>query len=160
MIDLKPSGVVNIYRIMRGFPPSAAEQRTIIDELYAELEAREQQDLDRMEQVNGLVTGEACFARTLAEHFGDTLPDGVQECGACSWCETHKALQLVKPPTPVFDQQHFQRVLKGVPDRDDARYLARIAFGIGSPRVTAAKLSQSPIFGSMDDHDFTVSPAR
>jgi hypothetical protein len=32
--------------------------------------------------------------------------------------------------------------------------------GISSPRVTQMKLGKSPIFGSMDDHEFTVSPCQ
>jgi hypothetical protein len=47
-------------------------------------------------------------------------------------------------------------VLDAVPDRDDARYLARIAFGISSPRVTRAKLGKDPVFGSMEEYDFGV----
>ena len=44
-----------------------------------------------------------------------------------------------------------------VPVRDDARLLARVAFGITSPRVTAMKLSKNPVFGSMATSDFMVS---
>ena len=44
-----------------------------------------------------------------------------------------------------------------VPDRNDPGLLARIAFGISSPRVTVLKLSKDLVFGSMDDHEFMVS---
>lgn len=156
VIELKSEGVINVYRVMNTWPPTLTEAKRIVDELYEDLILREQQDLDRMEQVKGLVTGEACFARTLAGHFGDTLTNGEQECGHCTWCETKQAVKEFAPPKTPWNSDAFSKVLEACPDRDDARYLARIAFGIGSPRVTANKLSRHSVFGSMDDHDFTV----
>lgn len=71
-----------------------------------------------------------------------------------TWCQHHRAVpKITRPPKP-WDAAAFMKVLQACPDRDDPRYLARIAFGIGSPRVTTAKLSKSPVFGSMEDHDF------
>lgn len=156
VIDLQSSGVVNIYRVEKDWPPSPEEQQRVIDALYEDLEVRELQALQRMQEVMDLVTGEACFARELARHFGDTLPDGADECGHCTWCETHKAVEKIQPPTRDWDSAAFFKILETVPERDDPRYLARIAFGITSPRVTQAKVSSSKIFGSMEDHDFVV----
>lgn len=175
LIDLQTTGVVNVFRVMGKWPPSKAEAEKIVDELYEDMEGREQQELNRMDQVMGLITGEACFARSLAEHFGDSLPGNAQECGHCkfqcyppteagftdlgfsgTYCETHTAVkQLVPPPRP-WDAAAWNEVLAACPDRDDPRYLARVAFGIGSPRVTAAKLGKHAVFGSMEDHDFKV----
>ncbi|TKA70639.1 hypothetical protein B0A55_05741, partial [Friedmanniomyces simplex] len=155
-IDLRTSGVVNIYRVLQTLPSTKAEKQRIIDELYAELGLREQQDLSRGQEVMDLINGSTCFSRTLAEHFGDGLPGGEEDCGHCSWCETHKAVKVITPQPKPFDDSVFQRVLRAVPDRDDARFLARVAFGIGSPRVTAAKLSGSTVFGSMEQYDFRV----
>ena len=92
----------------------------------------------------------------MAEHFGDGLPDGNAECGHCSWCVTKKPVKVIKPEPKPFDDAVFQKVLKAVPERDDARFLARVAFGIGSPRVTAAKLSGTTVFGSMEAYDFRI----
>ncbi len=159
-IDLRTSGVVNIYRVLRDLPSTGEEKARIIDELYAELELREQQDLNRGQEVMDLINGSKCFSRTLAQHFGDGLPGGDTECGHCSWCETHKPVKVITPQPWPFDENVFQSVLRAVPDRDDARYLARVAFGIGSPRVTAAKLSSNAVFGSMEQYDFRVSIVR
>jgi hypothetical protein len=63
---------------------------------------------------------------------------------------------MVEAPKRPWDSAAFFKVLEACPDRDDPRYIARVAFGIGSPRVTAAKLTKSPVFGSMEDHQFTV----
>ncbi|KAF7197345.1 ATP-dependent DNA helicase RecQ [Pseudocercospora fuligena] len=158
LIELQTSQVVNVFRVINGvWPPPAAERQRIIDALHHELEVREQQELARMKEVMDLITGESCFAHTLAAHFGDKLPYGKSECGHCTWCQHHIAIPAVKPPQREWDSKAFFKILEVCPDRDDPRYLARIAFGIGSPRITAAKLSQSPVFGSMEDHDFMVS---
>lgn len=86
-IELKAGGVVNVFRVTdpKKWPPSAVDRQKVIDSLYEEMQMREKQDLNRMDQVMGLITGKACFARTLAEHFGDTLPDNAQECGHCKF---------------------------------------------------------------------------
>lgn len=158
IIALNSSGVQNVYRVLKPFPTSPKEQQTIIDALYKELEVREQQDLARMDEVSDLIIGRQCFALTLAKHFGDALPDGKTECGSCTWCQTHKPVDMEKPPEVPWNSKAFMAVLKKVPERDDPRYLARIAFGISSPRVTQAKLAKDPIFGSMEDHQFAVRP--
>ncbi|TKA44138.1 hypothetical protein B0A54_04904 [Friedmanniomyces endolithicus] len=75
-IDLRTSGVVNIYRVLRDLPSTQEEKSRIIDELYAELELREHQDLNRGQEVMDLINGSKCFSRTLAQHFGDGLPGG------------------------------------------------------------------------------------
>ncbi|KAH9825957.1 QDE3 protein (involved in protein silencing) [Teratosphaeria destructans] len=154
LIELKASGMQNVFRILKPMPKGRQEQDRIIDDIYAELGARERQELDRMDAVMALMTGSACFSRRLAEHFGDTLPDKKNECGHCTWCETRKTVIMMKPPKKPFNHKLFRAVLAAVPDRDDARYLARIAFGIYSPRVSKAKLGGKPFFASMEDHSF------
>lgn len=156
LIDLQTAGVINIYRILTKLPTNPAERQEIADKLYRELELREQQELQRMAQVMNLITGVKCFSRVLASHFGDQLPDNAQECGHCSWCEAKRPVEVVTPPRRDWDSKSFSQVLETCPDRDDARYLARIAFGISSPRVVQAKLNRSPVFGSMEDHKFMV----
>ncbi|KAI7087367.1 hypothetical protein KC356_g4204 [Hortaea werneckii] len=155
-IQLQHSGVVNVYRLMRPLPTTKEEKDQIINDVYADLESREGQDLDRIDDVVSLLTGTMCFARALAEHFGDSLPEGKAECGECTWCETHIPRHMNKPAPRRFNVGLFDQVLRIIPDRDDPRYLARVAFGIGSPRVTAARLGRHPVFGSMEDHDFGV----
>lgn len=123
---------------------------------YKDLEVREKQALARMRSVNELITGRACLARTLAEHFGDSLPDKKQECGHCTWCETKSPVQLVSPPKRSWDSAAFSKILQACSARDDPRFLARVAFGIQSPRVTKEKLNKDKVFGSMEDHDFMV----
>lgn len=155
-IHLETKNVHQIYLVLKDLPSTVNDRRILADQVYKELELREQQDLQRMDQVTDLVVAQQCFARSLANHFGDDLPGKAQECGHCTWCETHRPVELKKPPQVPWDSKAFHKVLEAVSDRDDARYLARIAFGISSPRATQAKLTRSPVFGSMEDCNFMV----
>jgi hypothetical protein len=59
-------------------------------------------------------------------------------------------------PDPVLRDA----VLIACSARDDPRFLARIAFGIVSPRVMPMRLGRDPAFGSMNVCDFMVSQAN
>lgn len=57
----------------------------------------------------------------------------------------------------VPDPAKIKAILDACPERDDPRLLARMAFGITSPRLTAGKWSTyHPLFGSMVDYDFNA----
>jgi hypothetical protein len=156
-IVLKPSGVLNAYKITAALPKTSAARAQIADQIYGLMEKREEDALARAEEMLALITDEKCFSRALADHFGDSLPDGKPECGHCTWCLTHTAIVPYESPPVKLNLKLFRAVLDAMPDRDDPRLLARIAFGITSPRVTSAKLSKDPVFGSMADHTFSVS---
>ena len=118
---------------------------------------REQQDLQRTKDVIALVTARSCISRGLAKYFGDNSEGLPSECGHCSWCETHTPV-VVSPREIVSEERAaIGRVLDAVPERDDPRFLARIAFGIKSPRITALKYANQTFFGSLQQHDFPVS---
>jgi hypothetical protein len=156
-ILLKTSGVQQVYRVLQKLPSTSPEIEDLTDKLYAQMQAREQQDLQRTRDVVSLITSRACFSCKLAAYFGDGSHDMQAECGHCTWCETHKAVVLEKMPLVETDHAGIDAVLRACSARDDPRFLARIAFGITSPRVTAMKLSKSPVFGSLNTHDFMVS---
>jgi RecQ family ATP-dependent DNA helicase len=156
-IELMPSGVQNVYRVMKKLPDTETKIEAIAKSLFTLMQEREQQALARTDEMLGLITREACFSRSLTQHFGDDLPDGKTECGHCTWCLTHKRIVVQKAPPAQMNVSAFKAVLTTVAARDDARFLARVAFGISSPRVTTMKLSRNPVFGSMDDHGFMVS---
>lgn len=156
VIDLRVGGIVNGYKIVKSLPKTADEIENLVTAIYSGMEEREQEAFDRTEEMLKLITSKACFSRSLARHFGDDLPDSREECEHCTWCLTHQAVVLKVPPPVPFNYPQFKAILKQVPARDDPRLLARIAFGIPSPRITKMKLSQDPIFGSMMDHQFLV----
>lgn len=159
-IELKTSSMMHVYRLHADeWPPSQEQQNEILDQIYQQLQERETKDLLRMASVRDLITGRVCFARTLAGHFGDVIPTPSGDCGHCTWCETGQAVPPVKAPSRAWDAAAWQSVLDEVPDRDDARYLARVAYGITSPRATTEKMTKNAVFGSMCDQDFQASHA-
>ncbi|KAK8069916.1 hypothetical protein PG994_006532 [Apiospora phragmitis] len=156
-IMLKAGGVEHRYRVLKKLPRTNAEYKKLVNELYADMEGREEDALKRAQDVVDLITGERCFAAALAEHFGMSLPDGKTSCGHCTFCTTKKAIVLPPKPPAKVDMKGIKAVLKACDVRDDPRFLARVAFGIKSPRVMKLKLQNSSVFGSLEDHDFSVS---
>ncbi|KAI1370622.1 ATP-dependent DNA helicase [Hypoxylon crocopeplum] len=154
IIMLKASGVENRYKILKELPHTSPEIDAITDKLYADMEAREDDALRRTQQVADLITGDRCFALTLAQHFGMGLPDGKTKCGHCTHCLTGRRVLLPPRPTPPVNIAGILKLLAACDVRDDPRFLARVAFGIKSPRVMQLKLQKTSIFGSLADHDF------
>jgi hypothetical protein len=118
---------------------------------------REEQDLQRTKDVIDLVTDESCLSRGLAKYFGDDSEGLSPECGHCSWCEKHQPITIVPRQPASEEKAAVGRILSAVPERDDPRFLARIAFGIKSPRITALKYDKKPFFAALWEHDFPVS---
>ncbi|KAE9375087.1 ATP-dependent DNA helicase-like protein recQ [Stipitochalara longipes BDJ] len=154
VIELKSAGVQNVYKITQPLPRTGPAIEKYVDQIYEMMEKREQDALNRTDHMLQLITSKTCFSRALAQHFGDDLPGGKMECGHCTWCMTKIAVVQQIPSPVTFNFPAFKAILDHVPDRDDARFLARIAFGITSPKATTMKLSKHPIFGSMADHSF------
>ncbi|EGY19062.1 ATP-dependent DNA helicase RecQ [Verticillium dahliae VdLs.17] len=153
-IKLKVSGVQNKYKILSKLPGTDREIDELVEKVYADLELREQQALDRTQQLIKLVTAKKCFALSLAQHFGMELPGQATQCGHCTFCVTKKAVELPAPARKPFDFEAAEKVLEATDVRDDPRFLARVAFGIKSPRVTRLGLDKKKIFASMAESDF------
>ncbi|KAK8115719.1 ATP-dependent DNA helicase Q-like 3 [Apiospora sp. TS-2023a] len=154
-IMLKAGGVEHRYRVLKTLPRKPAEYTKLVNELYADMETREMDALKRAQDVVDLITGKRCFAAALAEHFGMSLPDGKMACGHCTFCTTKKPVELPPKPPVNVDIEGIKAVLKACEVRDDPRFLARVAFGIKSPRVMKLKLQNTKVFGSLEDHDFS-----
>jgi hypothetical protein len=155
VVVMRASGVQNIYLVQRKLPSTSPQIDGIADRLYSEMVERECQAIQRTKEVVGLVTGKKCFSRALAAYFDDDAKRLPEECGHCTWCETHQQVLLpnTKPEKP--DPALMDKISKICP-RDDPLFLARVAFGITSPRVTQLKLKTNPVFGSMPVCDFKV----
>ncbi|KAI1446499.1 ATP-dependent DNA helicase [Annulohypoxylon stygium] len=154
IIMLKVGGVENRYKVLKKLPNTPQEIDAITDKLFADMESREEDALQRAQQVADLITGDKCFAVALAEHFGMGLPGGKTKCGHCTHCLSGKRIVMAPKPSLPADMDTIRRVLAVCRVRDDPRFLTRVAFGIKSPRVTQLKLHQSHVFGSLVEHDF------
>lgn len=154
--EMKPSQVRARYLLNKDkpLPKSGVDRKALAKKLYDAMLEKERDEVDRIRGVARMVTADQCIARSLSDHFGDAA-DVVAECGHCSYCETGKAADFGDAePTPITDHA-IKAVLDVCGIRSDARVLARIAFGISSPRLTELKINHGTrAFGSMDTCDF------
>ncbi|THZ63133.1 ATP-dependent DNA helicase [Aureobasidium pullulans] len=155
VIMLKTSGVMNRYRVLRPLPSAEEDIADLADQLYADMARREQDSLGRIDQVLNLVTGQACFALGLAQYFGMELPDSRKSCGHCTFCAWGAPPTMPAKLPPPLNVEGIKKVLAVCP-HDDPRLLARVAFGIKSPRITQLKLDKSAVFESLADHEFST----
>ncbi|GAW26118.1 putative ATP-dependent DNA helicase recQ [Rosellinia necatrix] len=154
VLRLKVSGVVNRYKVLQELPSTSEEIKKITDKLHPEMENREKDAMKRFQAVCDLLTDSQCFAQALSGYFGMDLPDGKSKCGHCTYCLTGKPIVLPPKPNASVDLEGIRNILDECDVRDDPRFLARVAFGIKSPRVGKLKLDKKNIFGSLEDHDF------
>ena len=159
-VELQPSGVINRFRILNKFPETEEDKHEIVKALHTYLETSESDGMAKVHGVIELLTAKACLSRGLAKHFGDEDSVPNQGCGHCSFCLSGKPVLFDQADTRSrkgrIDKTKLEAILAATKVRDDARFLARVAFGISSPRVTMEKLGKHAVFGSMDDCDFHV----
>lgn len=153
-IKLMTTGVQQCYIVQKRLPQSESEIKEIIDKLYAELLKRERDAVKRGKEVMGLITGKQCFSLSLAQHFGMGLPEGKSKCGHCTFCATGAPVMPPHRPLAKTTADSIKQVLATTSVRDDPRFLARVAFGIRSPRISQLKLEKTNAFRSLAHHDF------
>ncbi|KAI3342012.1 P-loop containing nucleoside triphosphate hydrolase protein [Ustulina deusta] len=156
LIRLEALGMVNRYQVVQKLPSTPKEVGQIAEQLYVEMEDRETDAINRFHAVRGLLTDSNCFAWALTRYFGVELPGGKSRCGHCTYCLTGKPAVLPPKPEPSFSSMGIRNFLAACDVRDDPRFLARVAFGIKSPRITALRLDKSYLFGSLRDYGFDV----
>ncbi|KAF2850544.1 ATP-dependent DNA helicase [Plenodomus tracheiphilus IPT5] len=154
LIQLEKEGVQNIFRLERPLPSSPREIEDIIQQLDESMASTEQSNLARTQALLNLITAKRCYSRAIADYFGDSGDGAPSECGHCTYCETHEQVVLPNEPPQPPDSVKVQELLDKVAVRDDARFLAKVAFGIKSPRMTALKIPQLGVFESMNVCDF------
>ncbi|KAJ7169808.1 P-loop containing nucleoside triphosphate hydrolase protein [Mycena filopes] len=156
LVQTKASQVRARYAVMKNTLPKTAEGiEEIADKLYAGMRKREEDGVAKLKQVLDLVTDDECIPRSLSVYFGseDTVPE--DGCGFCTFCTTGQGATFSLDSVVGVDKKQITAILQACHERDDPRLLARMAFGITSPRLTALKCSSShPLFGSMVNTDF------
>ncbi len=155
-VELQSKGVKVPYRILK-HPANLTELQQA---LWHQVETREQGDIARMDQVEALVTANACQASILSAHFGEQLE---QPCGQCSFCE-QGSQSLVDAPTAKIDDQLLSKILALRNEHpqvlEDDRAIARFLVGVSSPAISRAKLSKHVLFARLADMPFEQITAR
>jgi superfamily II DNA helicase RecQ len=155
VVELKTEGVKNNFRLERPLPSTKKEIDDIVKQLDESMQSTEQMNLARTKALIDLITDQKCFSRALASYFGRTGNKAPEECGHCTWCETRTQVVLPNEPPQPPDPAKVQKVLEKIIVRDDPRFLAKVAFGIKSPRATDLKVYSTGVFESMNVCDFT-----
>lgn len=150
MVELKPGGLMHRYRRLK----SAENPAAVIDDLCDRMKRREKRDLERLGDVIDQAMAEGCQVSRLGAYFGEPLETG---CGHCSRClEDSSELSPAEEsrPQPEMAEAIWQRAVElrnqnrealGAPSR-----LTRFLCGIGSPKLTRAKLTKNPLFGAFE----------
>lgn len=160
MIDLGPPDGISRYRVIKEFPQTQLQE--IIETTYNEFKAQDAETVERSGKVIKLITGNSCYARGLAAHFEDIGSVPKKGCGHCQWCLTKKRVMLfgdiVKNKNKGrLDAERITAVLAECPYRNDPELLAKIAFGVKSPKILREGYGpRNIVFGSMADCSFDV----
>ncbi|KAL6309884.1 ATP-dependent DNA helicase [Sparassis latifolia] len=156
-ISCKPSGVRARYMINNPLPTSTDEIKSLADKMFQRMLDREEEAVQKLRQVTHFATNDDCLAHALASYFGDEDAVDGGMCGKCCFCTSGAGLEFNPLAEASPDPRQIQAILGACPERDDPRLLARMAFGITSPRLTAGRWSTShPLFGSMVSVDFNA----
>ncbi|OHF01911.1 RecQ family ATP-dependent DNA helicase [Colletotrichum orchidophilum] len=185
IIKLDKKGVQKVFRISKKLPSKQADIDDIIDNIHKEIVKKEKQDLQRVQDLVNLLTNTSCLTRGLAAYFADTTHSVVKECGHCIWCETHQQVKLPEfTPKPVNEMVmkkviavcreaceqeaskarggkskttalQMKQALANSTAKDDARFMACVAFGIRTPRVGSMSLhNNKAVFETMSTCNF------
>ncbi|TDZ38112.1 ATP-dependent DNA helicase RecQ [Colletotrichum trifolii] len=182
IIKLDKKGVLKVFRLTKSLPKNQKDIDAIINHIDNEISKKEKQDLQRAQDLVDLLTGTTCLTRALAAYFADQTHASSKECGHCTWCETHQQVQLPEfQPKPLdksilsevysvskrvcqeqatkarsgVDAAAAKQALANSTAKDDPRFLACVAFGIRTPRISCLGLYKDrKVFETMSDCDF------
>ncbi|KAH9858087.1 ATP-dependent DNA helicase [Lenzites betulinus] len=153
----KASQIRARYMVLKPLARGLKDIKNLAEMMYQRMVAREDEAVDKIRKVIDFATTDDCMAQSLAAYFGDenVVPEGM--CGQCTFCLAGQGVTFEPIAQAVPDAGRIRGILNACPERDDPRLLARMAFGITSPRLTVGKWSTyHPLFGSMVDTDFNA----
>jgi ATP-dependent DNA helicase RecQ len=164
---LQPSGVRQGYRRLK----QPDDFDTLTGRMQQLFLRREQQDLDRLQQVLAYAETPGCLNQHLLDHFGEGMPD---PCGHCANCISDSPLPGSAIPLPTSVPPDITAadfaLIRSLLDEKIAplrtpRQLARFLCGLTSPATTRAwhtpagskrkaRLTSHDAFGLLQGHPF------
>jgi ATP-dependent DNA helicase RecQ len=126
--------------------------------LFARLEQRERQDLERLHSVVAMFENSECYAVQLARYFGDSSNHDCEQCSACSKTK----IVLPAAPTPAKPESLVTReaILEVTQVYShiftEARETTKFLCGLTSPKFTKFKLSKHELFGKLEKIPFLM----
>ena len=145
-LTLKVAGLRQGYRIKT----RPADPLILKNGLIERFEARERNDVNRVQQVVQLVEHSGCIVRSLLNHFGEELG---RNCGHCRNClrTSSGAIRVWRETgAPNLDEAKIENLRGRYPEAlASPRQIARFLCGLNSPLLTQTKLHKHPEFGGL-----------
>jgi ATP-dependent DNA helicase RecQ len=145
-LTLKVAGLRQGYRIKT----RPADPLILKNGLIERFEARERNDVNRVQQVVQLVEHSGCIVRSLLNHFGEELG---RNCGHCRNClhTSSGAIRVWREKgAPNLDEAKIENLRGRYPEAlASPRQIARFLCGLNSPLLTQTKLHKHPEFGGL-----------
>lgn len=155
-IKVYPRKTLLTFRLDR-VPEPGAETEAIAKLVHQHLLKKHEAKIHKKSQLRDILLGDSCILAAIANHFGSQLPDGKVRCGRCSVCLDGRPSKTRTFTPKQVELNDIKAVLSEVSERDNPRFLARVAIDFHSPRVRREGLHDHPLFGSMADCKFEVS---
>ena len=150
-LEVRASDLVHGYRKLR--PMVAVDD--LAGKYSDQLEARESDQLQRIDQVYELAMASACQSAVLADHFGQPLD---ASCGTCSACRGEGPFTMKNAEHPQLAPEIVAELETLASEHSAAlsspRAAARLLCGISSPALTRGRLTRHELFGSCDHIPF------
>lgn len=156
-VEILPSELEHVYQVLKH--PSDLMELAEVE--YERFQAREKQELDRIEQVLDFLSADECHAKLLTEYFEG--PDGpsslsnteepVFPCSYCPHCVSNGPQSFSRSTSSddFVDDGLWKSLVGTVPlPKDDPQLIARFAMGFKSPRITQLKLDKLATFGLLE----------
>jgi ATP-dependent DNA helicase RecQ len=156
-VEIIPSQLEHVYQVLK-HPPDLMELAQVE---YGRFQAREKQELERIEQVLDFLSADECHAKLLTEYFEG--PDGpsslsitgepVFPCNYCPHCVSTAPQSFSRSTSTddLFDESLWKALVGTVQlPADDPQLIARFAMGFKSPRITQLKLDKLSTFGLLE----------
>jgi ATP-dependent DNA helicase RecQ len=150
-LTLKVAGLRQGYRIKTRPPDPQALKNTLIERF----EARERNDINRVDQVVKLAEHSRCIVRSLLHYFGEELGRDCLHCGNCSG--TSKSTIRIRRATeaPNLNPAKITSLRQRYPEAlSSPRQIARFLCGLNSPLLVHTKLHKHPDFGGLAEFPF------
>lgn len=151
----KPSKVRKRYRRLKDADVSGVRQ--LAAKMAETFEAREERDIDRLDEVVSFLKTPSCLVLRLMAYFG-VLDE--RACGCCSSClgEGKGGSEFPERDSPELSIEDLQLIQKVAAERQAAlrspRQLARFFCGISSPASAGARLKRHRAFGIFAQYPF------
>jgi ATP-dependent DNA helicase RecQ len=143
-IELQASGLVHGYRRLGPIK----DQEALGEELFRYCLKREAGEIQRLDQLFALLTGDQCQSAALSAHFGQQLDEA---CGHCSVCSGRRVERLSGPDETRVGTSALagvRRLSREYPEQlRDARQQAKFLCGLSSPKMIRARLTREPLYG-------------